>query len=120
MDGSELGTLGPMTYFNSGVTYYEFAAAPAFAEVKPVFDRVTQAWAEWFECNDGQEADRLYGLGEAAEQERAALALRLVLPEASITLADAMIQVHMEDSPPCLRVKLGKEAYETLRAAGFF
>ena len=120
MLGRSLGTLGPSTYFNSGFTYYELTAAPAFAEVKPIFDRVNETWKAWTDCEDDEEAERLFESNEAADRERAALPLRLVSPDGATSLSDAIIHVHMEDSPPCLRVNLGKGSYDTLRAAGLF
>ena len=117
MDGRALGTFGAPYYYNSGFTYYDFAAAPAFAEVAPIFDRVGQTWRDYWR-SDEDESDRLFELGEAADRKRAALPLRLESTDGAVTLADAAIYIDTGDAPPTARIKLGKGAYDALRAAG--
>jgi hypothetical protein len=114
--GETLGTAGPSHHFNSGFTYYSFRAAPALAEVQGIFDRVNQTWKQYWDCDDEDE-ERLYALNEAADKVRAALPLTLV-SESGLVLSDAIIHLHMEDSPTTIRVKLGRSSYDKLRASG--
>jgi hypothetical protein len=114
--GETLGIVGPSHYFNSGFTYYEFRAEPALAEVQGIFDRVNESWKQYWDCDDDEREDELYELSQAADSVREALPLSLVSGE--VTLSDAIIHVHMEDSPPTIRIKLRRRSYDVLRESG--
>ena len=116
----EVGLIGSKHDFNGGYSYNHFEPTEAFAEFRPVVDAVNQAPQAWWDYDGDDEAedDRLQALATEADGPRRGLPLRLISPDGGVVLAAADVHVHMEDSPPCVRVKLLRPSWDLLREVG--